>query len=944
MPQIQEISDELDGKELQVLSLKESGNQLVKSGDYKIAINEYLKALSLSDNTLSDDSKTWQTNRLNLYKNLSLCYLKLEDYENTISYATKALELSPTDIKTLLRRCSALETMQRYSDAFKDALNIQHLEPNNMSIKTTLRRLNAKIQELVKQNSSISSRMKQMFDYLTDDGIEADKRLQSANNLMVLVRENAGKRLFIESNGLQLISKILNSKCDANLKLALIRTLTELSNNSVEGSLDVLKVIGINTLIQIMSLSFDEQMITAIQYNIQTMIESLSGFCAKEEKKPNKDLMKKHETNINEIMICLTNNTNLRMMTGLCRDAILELLITHVDYQTLFWGQMLVQNDGLWKLLEIASELEEIRYESGMNITSSTRTHVSLLLDKVYLCHDHDKAREIYRDKVMDYINSKLRGMDIEDKVRATATITTLLMGPIDVGNYCLGQTGIMEMMLVMAGSDDAIQQCVAAEAIIAAASKKDKCTSLANMGTGILKKLFKSSNDRIKVRALVGLCKLGSVGGTDASIRTFSDESTVKLAKACQQFLVSPSVDKDMKKWSADGLAYLSLSAEIKEELIEDKEAITALVDLAKNGDLSVLFGVVTTFVNLTNSYEKQEAIPELKELAKFAKQHVPEDHPKDDMTFVEKRCQVLCNLQVVSALIALTKSQSKTSREMIARVFNAFCEFRDLRGIVVQQGGVKALLKLALESNTDIGKNIAGQALARIGITINPEVAFPGQRCCEVVRPLIHILHPDCSALMNFEALMALTNLAQVSPSVRSRIIKDSGFARIESYMYEDHELLKRSATQCLTNLIVSEDMVKMYEGDNDRVKYLVILAMDDDIETAKAASGALAMLTSVSKKSCQKIFEPKCWLECLIQLVSNKDTELQHRGVCIIYNLIDAGEDIAEKIIETQIFEILVAITRPEVDDIEDKIKDIVTKALQRAEELNIIKNIE
>jgi protein unc-45 len=57
----------------------------------------------------------------------------------------------------------------------------------------------------------------------------------------------------------------------------------------------------------------------------------------------------------------------------------------------------------------------------------------------------------------------------------------------------------------------------------------------------------------------------------------------------------------------------------------------------------------------------------------------------------------------------------------------------------------------------------------LARIGITINPEISFPGQRAYEVVRPLLNLLHEEKSALQNFEALLALTNLAQVSESVR-------------------------------------------------------------------------------------------------------------------------------------------------------------------------------
>lgn len=55
--------------------------------------------------------------------------------------------------------------------------------------------------------------------------------------------------------------------------------------------------------------------------------------------------------------------------------------------------------------------------------------------------------------------------------------------------------------------------------------------------------------------------------------------------------------------------------------------------------------------------------------------------------------------------------------------------CSMQENRGVVVQQGGVKALLGLAAEG-TSKGKVTAAHALARIAITINPEVAFPGQR----------------------------------------------------------------------------------------------------------------------------------------------------------------------------------------------------------------------
>ena len=46
--------------------------------------------------------------------------------------------------------------------------------------------------------------------------------------------------------------------------------------------------------------------------------------------------------------------------------------------------------------------------------------------------------------------------------------------------------------------------------------------------------------------------------------------------------------------------------------------------------GDVTVLFPAASIFVNLMNAYDKPEIMPEMKQLAEYAKQKVPEEHPK--------------------------------------------------------------------------------------------------------------------------------------------------------------------------------------------------------------------------------------------------------------------------------------------------------------------------
>ena len=95
---------------------------------------------------------------------------------------------------------------------------------------------------------------------------------------------------------------------------------------------------------------------------------------------------------------------------------------------------------------------------------------------------------------------------------------------------------------------------------------------------------------------------------------------------------------------------------------------------------------------VNCANAYEKKEVEPELVELAKFAKHHVPEDHEKDLGEFVKQRRQKLLSAGVASALVALTSTtDSENTRELLSRVFRAVAEEESSRGSMVQQGSAK-------------------------------------------------------------------------------------------------------------------------------------------------------------------------------------------------------------------------------------------------------------
>ncbi|CAG9857405.1 unnamed protein product [Phyllotreta striolata] len=921
----------MDDNETRAESFKEEGNAAFNAENWGAAVDCYTKAINLAQSEIRNLST--------YYKNRAAAYLKLENYESALEDCNSCLKIAPADPKALFRRCQALEALQRYEEAYRDATQIFKDDPANKPIQPILKRLFRIVQERANQNEQTTSKLDSMMKIAFDLSETVDKRETATNNLLVLARQHAGAELMIKSTIVHQIKRIIKVEKNKEIVTTSIRIIGELCKHNEHRTKAVLETAGVPWLLDLLD-SNDLKRVNAAEHCIQTVLNALSGMENRPDTKPATELIDRNRPAIDLILGRLVDAVDSRIIAAAARDAAVELLVRNVPYGQLDWAERLVDAGGVEKLMECAGELEEFRYECSMDVTKSTATVAAVCLARVYDNMYYDTLREKFMDRIEGYIKKKLLTPDIESKVRVVAALTALLRGPLDVGNALIGKEGIMEMILVMANTEDELQQRVACECIIAAASKADKAKAIINQGVNILKQLYKSGDDGVRIRALVGLCKLGSSGGSDAASRPFADGSSLKLAEACRRFLLHPGKNGDVRKWAAEGLSYLTLDAEVKEKLIEDSAALKALVELAKTGDQSALFGVITTLVNLCNAYEKQEIIPEMVELAKFAKQHVPEEHDLDDRDFVEKRLLALGRGDVAAALVALAKTESDNSKELIARVFNALCGLVELRGTVVAQGGTKVLIHLALKG-TDKGKRQAAQALARIGITMNPEIAFPGQRSLEVVKPLISLLHPDCTGLENFEALLALCNVAQMNETARRRILSEGGFSKIEHYMFEDHLHLSRAAVQCMCNMTQSEEVVKYFEGDNDRVKFAVSNCIDEDKETAMAAAGMLCILTGASRKCCAKVFDSKNWLDCFQVLLLNPDVDMQYRGVCIAYNVVSASKECAEKLMETNVMEIVMGLSKVTSNDGREKIVEISNLILEESEKWGVIK---
>ena len=326
----------------------------------------------------------------------------------------------------------------------------------------------------------------------------------------------------------------------------------------------------------------------------------------------------------------------------------------------------------------------------------------------------------------------------------------------------------------------------------------------------------------------------------------------------------------------------------------------------------------------------------PELEELGRYAGENVPKEHEFEAADYVQKRVAVLLEMDVVPALVSIcTKCDSEHVCEQVARVFLALVDEVSHRGSVVQRAG-SCLLSLA-RTNSEKGRLIAAQALAKIAITNNPCLTFPGQRSLELVRPLVLLLKAE-KGLQNFEGLLALTNVASLSEEHRRHILREGGVQHMESLMFEDHDLIRRAATEAMCNMVSLEEVHKRFYGeDTERVKLWTLFAGEEDEKLAVAAAGGLAQL-SRDPIICKMILQVKSALEIFKELLGSANADLQHRGMYILANLVEAGPELAETVIE-EFLEIFMAFAK--ADGVSAPVKEAAVRALEKAVEHGLIK---
>lgn len=103
------------------------------------------------------------------------------------------------------------------------------------------------------EESPLAKKVIYTLDQLKKDGLDEEKQVIAANNLMVLCKEHAGAQFVIEREGIEFIYDLIEKKKSIEVRVALSRVLSEICRHEADFTVKILNRFTTSTLIDIMN-------------------------------------------------------------------------------------------------------------------------------------------------------------------------------------------------------------------------------------------------------------------------------------------------------------------------------------------------------------------------------------------------------------------------------------------------------------------------------------------------------------------------------------------------------------------------------------------------------------------------------------------------------------------------------------------------------------------
>ncbi|KAK6540443.1 hypothetical protein TWF694_009238 [Orbilia ellipsospora] len=530
-----------------------------------------------------------------------------------------------------------------------------------------------------------------------------------------------------------------------------------------------------------------------------------------------------------------------------------------------------------------------------------------------------------------DFLTTRIQTGDDEDMALAFNAAAALFpVATASLANLFHTDGFVQNLVPSLQGRSTKVE--LAAINLMSAACVDKTCREAVAKNCEIFLKIVAANEGEGSTAASLALAKLSGDTPTPKPGETTTkapktNKEIEDLASTFKKLLLKDS--EDSKQQSVEGLAYTSLTPSIKESLAADKATLKSLLALlTPTTSASILFGILTTLDNISRYTkpitEEQRKMAQLKNYANATPQNKDlEIHKFDKDPFVTKRCRAILDAGVIPALVRLSKKTSPQATALISSILLSLAKTTSHRGTMAQQGAVRLLLQIysslpAFPPLSDTEETTASEsamathiitshALSRLLISVNPSLAFsatlPITSAVAPILTLIKTIHTSTAdtrdLLPLFEGLLALTNLASTTDSIRDVIVKRE-FGMIEELLVYANDMVQRAAVELVCNLMVSPETVALFvDGprSGNRMQILLAIAQADDLQSRLAAGGALAMLTEWDA-GVKKVIEREGGVRRILEVCEDEDDGVVFRGVVVVRNIVMTGGEAGKK----------------------------------------------
>lgn len=194
------------------------------------------------------------------------------------------------------------------------------------------------------------------------------------------------------------------------------------------------------------------------------------------------------------------------------------------------------------------------------------------------------------------------------------------------------------------------------------------------------------------------------------------------------------------------------------------------------------------------------------------------------------------------------------------------------------------------------------ARHCVGKLLVTTNPALLTTSQRM-GAIKPLIQLVRDhEASDLQQFEALLAITNLACTGEESKEKIISEKGISTLSYAMFSDHELVRRAATEAMCNLVPHPAMLA-HLANPENLRLWAAFAADHEVnfECSRAAAGCLAMATH-DPTIAASLVGLSSFKDSVSSMMESGNLELMHRALVVLHNLVLQGGNCRGRVVET------------------------------------------